>query len=111
MSIRYYFQLNDAQDDDKAFAFRSKGAEGVAQELEDALRNDALFQRWRAQQDEPDDVDPTLGATDPKAEVVGSRRDLHTELVVTTSIPGNVLKHRLRLLAGSGWTLSDVKAA
>jgi hypothetical protein len=32
-------------------------------------------------------------------------------LVVTSSIPGNILKHRLRLLAGSGWELRDVTAA
>lgn len=113
MSIRYYFRLSDptqAGDRDPDFAFRSQGAQGLAQELQDALRSDALFQRWRARQDEPDDVDPALGVTDPQTSVDGRQRDLHIELVVTTSIPGSILKHRLRLLAGNGWTLRDVKA-
>ncbi len=114
MSIQYYFLLADTdagRDAAPEFGFRSQGAEGLAQELEDALRTDALFQRWRARQDEPDDVDPALGVTDPQATVVGHRRDLRTELIATTSIPGNILKHRLRLLAGSDWTLRDVKSA
>ncbi len=114
MSIRYYFLLADKDDQgdaDPAFAFHSQGAEGLAQELEEALRSDALFQRWRARQDEPDDVDPALGVTDPQAKVVGHRRNLQTELIVTTSIPGNILKQRLRLLAGSDWTLRDVTSA
>lgn len=113
MSTRYYFRLSDpkqAGDRDPDFAFRSQGAEGQALELQDALRNDALFQRWRARQDEPDDVDPGLGVTDPQASVEGQQRDLHIELAVTTAIPGSILKHRLRLLAGNGWTLRDVKA-
>ncbi len=114
MSIQYYFLLADKDgqgDTDPEFAFHSQGAEGLAQELEDVLRTDALFQRWRARQDEPDDVDPALGVTDPQAKVVGHRRDLQTELIVTTSTPGNILKHRLRLLAGNDWTLRDVKSA
>ncbi len=31
-------------------------------------------------------------------------------LVATTSLPGSVFKHRLRLLAGNGWQLRDVTA-
>ena len=49
--------------------------------------------------------------TDPGARVQGAQRDLHVELVATTSLPGNLLKQRLRWLAGSGWELRDVTAA
>ena len=113
MRNRYYLSLPDparARGDHPAFAFHSQGADGLAAELQDALRSDALFQRWRATQDDPDAVDPTLGATDPDASVSGRQHDLQVDLVATTSIPGSVLKQRLRLLAGSGWELRDVRA-
>jgi hypothetical protein len=114
MPTRYHLRLPDvsrARGGDPALSFRSQSAEGMAAELQDALRDDALFQRWRAQQDDPDAVDPLLGATDPGAHVQGSQHDLHAELVVTTSLPGNLLKQRLRWLAGGGWELRDVSAA
>jgi hypothetical protein len=114
MATRYYLTLPDAErarGDDDALAFHSHGAEGLAQELQDALRSDSLFQRWRATQDDPEAVDPTLGASDPTAVVRGQQRDLQIDLVATTSLPGPVFKQRLRLLAGSGWKLTDVKSA
>jgi hypothetical protein len=114
MATRYYLSLPDperARGDDADLAFRAQGADAIAAELQDALRNKGLFERWRARQADPDAVDATLGATDPSATVVGSQRDLHIDLVVTTSIPGSVFKQRMRLLAGSGWTLGDVKSA
>lgn len=114
MPTRYYLTLPDperARGDDADLAFRAQGADALAAELQDALRGTALFERWRARQADPDAVDPSLGATDPAADVTGAQRDLRIDLVVTTSIPGNLLKQRLRLLAGSGWTLTDVKPA
>ena len=114
MPIRYHIALPEpeqARGSDPELAFRSHGAEGFAQELEDALRGDALFNRWRDRQDDPDEVDPALGATDPGATVTGSQHDLHMDLVAVTSIPGAVLRHRLRLLAGNGWELRDVSNA
>jgi hypothetical protein len=112
MPTRYYLSLPDAPArSDADFAFRGQGAEAVAAELQDALRSDTLFCAWRNRQPDPDAVDPALGATDPAATVTGQQRDLHVELVVTTSIPGSVFKQRLRLLAGSGWKLTDVKSA
>ena len=83
MPTRYYLRLPDAErarGDDATLAFRSQSAEGIAAELQDALRGDALFQRWRARQDDPDAVDSALGATDPGASVQGSQHDLHVEL-------------------------------
>jgi hypothetical protein len=111
MPIRYYLSLPDpehARGSDPAFAFRAQGADGLAQELQQALRSDNLFQRWRGAQDDPEAVDPALGATDPAATVSGQQHDLHIDLVATTSIAGSVLKQRLRLLAGNHWTLTDV---
>lgn len=114
MATRYYLRFPDAsaaRGSDPALAFRSQSAAGMAGELQDALRSDDLFQRWRAQQDDPDAVDPALGETDPGATVQGEQHDLHAELVVTTSLSGNLLKQRLRLLAGSGWEIRDIAAA
>lgn len=114
MPTRYYISLPDparARGADATLAFRSQGAEGLAAELQDALRGDALFQRWRAQQEDPDEIDPALGATDADASVRGSQDDLHIDLVVTTSLASSVLRHRLGLLAGKGWQLRDVTAA
>lgn len=113
MAVRYYLSLPDPATLPAAgeFAFSSQGAEGLAEELQAALRGDALFQRWRAAQDDPDAVDPALGVVDPHAIVRGEQHDLQIDLIATTSIPGAVLKHRLRLLAGGGWQLRDVTAA
>ncbi len=113
MPTRYYLSLPDPERARAAgdFAFRGQGAEAIALELQDALRGDGLFRRWRATQDDPDAIDPELGATDPAAVVVGEPRDLHIELVATTALPSAILKHRLRLLAGQTWQLRDVTAA
>jgi hypothetical protein len=114
MSIRYHIALPDpalARGTDPAFAFRSHGAEGLASELQDALRGGGLFERWRDAQEDPDEVDPELGVVDPAATVHGEQHDLHIDLIAITSIPGTVLRHRLRLLAGNGWELRDVSTA
>lgn len=113
MPTRYYLKLPDARlarGADPAFAFRAVSAEGFAEELEAALRENGLFVRWRAAQADPDAIDPALGAIDPIAVVSGTQKDLHVELIATTSLPGTILRHRLRLLAGSHWELRDVVA-
>ena len=112
MTARFFISLPDPDAVRTAgpFAFRSRGAEGIADELRAALRTDTLFQRWRATQEDPDAVDPAMGATDPDAAVTGKQNDLHVELVVISSISSSVLRHRLRLLAGHAWQLRDVTA-
>ena len=54
-------------------------------------------------------MDPNLGATDPQAMVTGEQSDLRINLKATTSLPGDLFKQRLRLLAGSHWELRDVR--
>ena len=114
MATRYYISLPDparARGNDPELAFRAQGAEAFASELQDALRGDALFERWRARQEDPDAVDPALGATDAGATVSGTQDDLQIGLVVTTALPSSVLRQRLGLLAGNGWQLRDVTSA
>ncbi len=114
MAQRYYLTLADparARGSEASLSFRSVGADGFAQELEAALRTPRLFEAWRDMQEDPEDVDPALGVVDPLATVRGEQRDLKLDLVATTSLAGSVLRHRLRLLAGSGWALHDVTAA
>lgn len=113
MPTRYYISLPDpalTRGTDPGLAFRAQGADAFAAELQDALRSDALFQQWRARQDDPDEVDPVLGATDANAIVSGQQDDLHVDLVVTTALPSAVLRQRLGLLAGKHWQLRDVTA-
>lgn len=111
MPVRYLIRLPDPErlSGSGDFAFRSQGAAGLAAELQDALRGDGLYERWRAAQDDPESVDPALGATDPAAVVEGNQHDLHIDLVASTAIPGTVFKHRMRLLAGGAWELRDVR--
>ena len=113
MSSRFYLSIPDTQKlaDAGPLAFRSRGSAGIAEELEAALRTDVLYKRWAAGQDDPEDIDVQLSAIDPTATVVGEQKDLHVDLVVTTSLTGDTLRHRLRLLAGSYWQLRDVTAA
>ena len=114
MATRYYISLPDparARGNDPELAFRAQGAEAFASELQDALRGDALFERWRARQEDPDAVDPALGATDAGATVSGTQDDLQVARGVTTALPSSVLRQRLGLLAGGGWQLRDVTSA
>ena len=109
---RYFISLPDPEKarGNEAWSFKSHSAEGFAEELQNALRNGNLFQSWLATQDDPDGIDPTLAATDPNAQVSGKMDDLHIDLEVLTTLPGDAFKHRLRLLAGSHWQLRDVLA-
>ena len=114
MPVRYQIRLPDpaqARGGEPALAFTANGAGAFAEQLQDALRTPALFERWRATQPEPDEVDPSLGVTDPAAVVSGEQRDLSINLVATTTIPGDILQHRLRLLAGNRWEMRNVSKA
>lgn len=111
MTVRYHIRLPDpahARGSEPALSFHAHSEDAFAEQLQDALRTPALFERWRALQPEPDEVDPALGVTDPQARVSGEQHTLTIDLIVLTSIPGDILKQRLRLLAGSHWELRNV---
>jgi hypothetical protein len=111
MTVRYHIRLPDpaqARGSEPSLSFHAHSADVFAEQLQDALRTTALFERWRSLQPEPDEVDPALGATDPLARVSGEQHTLTIDLIVLTSIPGDVLKRRLRMLAGSHWEMRNV---
>ena len=120
MATRYFIRLPDpeaARGNDSSLAFSARGADAFAEQLQAALREDGLYRRWKASQpseedegEDNDEHDP-LAATDAAATVSGEQSDLSIDLVVTTDLPGNVVKHRLRILAGHHWELRDVRGA
>lgn len=114
MATRYHLRLPEpalARGPDPSLSFHSVSAEGFAEELQAALRSPALFERWRDLQDDPEGVNANLAISDPSAVVIGEQDDLTVRLQATTVLPGEVFKHRLRLLAGSHWELRDVTSA
>jgi hypothetical protein len=110
---QYHIRLPDparARGEDAALSFRSHGADGLAEELQHALATDSLFQRWLGKQEDPDDIDPSLGRTDPQAQVTGEQSDLSIFLHIRTSLPSEIVRQRLRWLAGQHWELRNVTA-
>jgi hypothetical protein len=111
---RFYLGIDDfarARGSVDALSFHGDSPEGFAAQLQAALREPALFERWRALQEDPDAVDPGLGVTDPAATVTARQSDLHVDVIVTTRLAHSILKHRLSLLVGAHWTLRDVTSA
>ena len=109
---RYFLTLPDpaaARGTESELSFSANSAEGLAEQLEAALRTPALFERWRAMQPDPEAIDPLLGEVDPGARVEGKQSSLAIDLEVNTRLTGTVLRTRLRWLAGSHWQLRDVR--
>src|SRR5688500_5674232 len=112
---RYYFRIDDlarARGSDPAMSFDGSSAPAFAAALMSALRDPALFQHWRSKQEDPDAVDPALGALDASAMVDATpvNAGSGSDVVVTTKLPHSILRHRMQLIAGSNWTLRDVQA-
>jgi hypothetical protein len=110
---QFHIRLPDpgrARGEDPDLSFRSHGADGFAEELQQALATDVLFQRWRGRQEAPEEVDPALGRTDPEARVTGEQSDLSIFLHIRTTLPSEILRQRLRWLAGPHWELRNVTA-
>jgi hypothetical protein len=110
----FYFVISElakARGKIDSLSFSGTSADTFATELQAALREPGLWERWKAMQPDPDAIDPSLGVSDPQATVSARQADLHCDVKVTTVLPHAVLKHRLGLLIGSHWTLRDVHAA
>ena len=112
---RYFLRVADvatARGADPDLSFDATSPGELAHAVASALRSPALFEKWRAKQPEPDEVDASLGAIDPHAEAKTGERRYELELVVTTSLPHSILKQRLDWLLGrGGWVLADVQSA
>jgi hypothetical protein len=110
----YFLSVDDlakARGSDPDLAFAGAGPNDLAAVLQQSLRDDSLFERWRAAQSDPDAVDQSLGATDPEAQVTAQVADLHIDIDLQTSLPMSVVRHRLNLLIGASWTLRDMRSA
>ncbi len=111
---RYYLSIADlahARGEDSRFSYDGAGPNDFASALQQALRGDNLFRRWRAAQPDPDVIDSSLAAADPAADVTARVADLRTDVELTTDLPMSVVRHRLYLLIGSSWQLHDMRAA
>ena len=74
MAIRshYYLSVADlarARGPVPTLSYDGAGPNDLAAAVQNAMRSLDLFERWRAMQDEPDDVDPSLGAVDPPSTI------------------------------------------
>jgi len=116
MAIRshYYLSVADlahARGPVPTLSYNGAGPNDLAAAVQDAMRSPDLFERWRAMQDEPDDVDPSLGAVDPQAAASARVSDLHTDMDLITDLPMRIVRHRLNLLIGNSWQLRDMRQA
>jgi hypothetical protein len=108
----YFLSVKDmskAKGPDPELSFEGIGPEKLAADIAEAMRSDRLFQRWRAKQPEPDEVDPSLGVTDASASATGELSNDRNDVKLTTSLPMRIVKHRLNLLIGSSWELRDTR--
>lgn len=108
---RYFItieNLSSSRGDASELTFDGDSPEHLATTLQSALREPHFWERWRAMQEDPDQVDPGTGAVDPAATVTASLEAQRTEVIVTTSLPHSLVKHRLDLLVGHHWKLRDV---
>lgn len=108
---RFYIRIDNlaqAEGEDHEFAFTGASPSTFAEQFQQGLREPDLFTRWRNKQEDPDAVSDELAPCDPQATVEAVGSDLHTDVVITTTLPHQVVAHRLTLLIGPHWTLRDV---
>ena len=111
---RYYLSITNlatARGPDPDLSFQGVSPGSFADTLQDALRRPVLFDRWKAKQPDPDDVDPSLAPVDAEATVTAHLKGLHTDVEVVTTLTHFVLRHRLFILIGPNWQLHDVATA
>jgi len=110
---RFTFSIDDlvrARGESQELSFQGDSPESFAAIFQDALREPTLWQRWRAMQPDPDEVDPTLGVNDPEAVVTAHQTDVHVTCEVISSLPHAIIQHRLTLLIGRHWQLRNVSS-
>ncbi len=110
----FFIRIDDfsaARGDDPALRFQGESPQALAGAIQAALATPDLFQRWRAAQAEPDEVDDSLAPVDAESRVEAQQADLGVDLTITTSLSMRIVRHRLGLLIGPHWTLRDVRAA
>lgn len=110
----FYLSIDDlahARGPERSLSYEGAGPNDFAAALQQALREPTLFERWRALQEDPDEVDPALGKTDASAQVNAQVADLHTEVDLITDLPMSIVRHRLNLLIGASWKLRDMRSA
>ena len=88
----------------KAEAAKILDGHDVAWSVRQLVGDPAMAMKHLAEQ-----VDAALGATDPRATVIGEDTKLAVRLVARTTLPAAILRHRLGLLAGAHWQLRDVR--
>ena len=110
----YYLSVDDirrAHGADPALAWQGSSPDDLAATVQEALRGSGLFERWRALQPDPDEVDMGLAITDPQATASARVADLHVDLDLVTDLPMRVVRQRLEWLIGPNWKLRDMRAA
>lgn len=111
---RFIFSIDDlpkARGESHELSFSGGSAESFGALLQQSLREPTLWQRWKAMQEDPDAVDPSLGQSDPAATVEAHQSDVHVSVTVVTTLPHAIIQHRMTLLIGKHWTLRDVSSA
>ena len=114
MATRYHITLPEperARGPEPALSFSANGADAFADEVRAALSDPGWIGRWHHMQEDPDEVEEAVLAVDRNAVVRGEQRDLKIDLTVITTLPGNILRHRMGMLAGKHWQLHNVTAA
>jgi hypothetical protein len=112
--MKFYISLPEpalARGPIAGLSFTANGGEAFAEQLQAALADPAYVQRWLATLD-PDareHVDAAMLAVDVKSKVDYGLHGLGFQLIANTQLNGAAFKHRMRLLAGSHWQLTDVK--
>lgn len=110
----YFFSIDDlgsAHGPIPELSYDGAGPNDFAAALQEALRSPILFERWKAMQDDPDAVDPSLATTDSGATASARVQDLHIDLDLLTVLPMSVVRQRLNLLIGNAWQLRDMRSA
>lgn len=110
----YYLSIDDlakARGPVASLSFDGAGPDDLSAAVQHAMRTRDLFERWRAMQDEPDEVDLALAATDPEATVSARVQDLHIDMDLITDLPMSIVRQRLNLLIGASWQLRDMRKA